>query len=116
MKRALLLIPVLAALGGCQTIELASGVINKINASINEAAVKLHDQCLLLQATAAIGVEVTSGKAAQAVQNANVVVGSYCSGSPPTDIPSALVAVSRAYKSVIDAKAAAAGTTTALAK
>jgi hypothetical protein len=119
MKK-LILIPLMLAVTGCTAIgpalELAGTVVGKINANVQQAATQLHDNCLLLQSGLAIGQSQLppSSKLQNAIAIGEKTLGSYCTGAPPTDIPTALQTVARIYNDVITAKAAAANATPVL--
>ena len=124
MKRALQLAAVFPLLGltAClpaagigSALELANTVYGKINANVQQAAVQLHDNCVLLQGGLLIGQGTLQGAGLQrAVRTGEQVLASYCTGAPPTDVPTALKTVARVYQDVITAKAAAANATPAL--
>jgi hypothetical protein len=105
--------PTVAGLGA--VLEVVGTTYGKINANVQQAAQQLHDNCLLLQSSIAIGQgQLVGNKLQRAVQTGEQALASYCTGSPPVDVPTALQTVARVYREVITAKAIAADATPAL--
>lgn len=118
MKKILAL-SMLLSLSGCTAVgpalELAGGIYTKINENIAQAAQQLTENCRLLQAGIVIGQDALKGaKIRAAVQTGEQTLAAYCTGDPPTGIPSALATVARVYREVLNAKAAAAGASTSI--
>lgn len=108
--KQLLVLPLLIPLSGCMTavipaLEAAGTLYGRLNANIQQAAQQLHDNCVLLQSGLAIGGVVVDTPAVRgAIVKGEQALAVYCTGAPPVDVPTALAAVARIYRDVIEAK------------
>lgn len=120
MKKLVLSVLALVCLAGCTTIGASPSAAvttpagqavvaptkNKLDQAIASTAQTISGYCTLASWGVAAGELFTSKpKVVAAVAKAKLVINSYCSGPPPSDVPTALAALGAAYTAVVYANA-----------